>query len=623
VIGTHLRDRRSSDARQDERAPAARRVAVLAAGLLAAVLIVLPRAGAEQHRVFLDGVFPDWEGTAAVHVDPAGDGGPSGIDLQSIWIVDDGERLYLRFDVTTDLILQSDNSLSLYLDTDNDPATGLLLYPVGAELRWDFGSRSGVFFYDGGWEQIAWADAGFLSGPTHSWSGFEIALERSAVPAAGFPLFSGDTIQVMFHDWEGGGDWAPDAGNAISYVFDVGSVAPIDSLVLEPEVSGACRLVTYNVHFDDLFDPGKQPSFGRVLQAIDPAVIAFQEIYDHSASQTRLVIENYLGGDWEAVQINDLVLLTRSTILDSWVLAGNRAGAHLITPIGDWEHDLLIINAHLSCCDNDPARQEQVDAIMAFVRDARTPGGLLDLTSENPIVITGDMNFVGLFRQLETLLTGDIEDEATYGPDFAPDWGETDFFDQVPRQPTNALGYTWYNEWSSYWPGRLDFIIYSDSNTQCPKDLVLQTERMPASYLSTYGLQAYDTGNASDHLPHFADLLPASQGLVDELPALRRGWQLALAGASPARGEVRLVLTIPSPVAEGGLAVSSARVEFSVQDATGRLIRRLDPITEPAGTYPVLWDGTDRHGRTVSSGVYWVRARTPGGSLAARALLLR
>lgn len=573
-----------------------------ALALTAAAGLCAAPARAEMHRIALDGLFGDWETLSPVWSDPTGDGGPSGIDFGEIWIADDEEQLYLRFEVGTDLILQNDNDLTLYIDADDDPATGFPVASIGAELSWDFGSRSGFFFHGEDWTAIAWDDIGLISGPTHSGYEFEVAISRDARPSGGELLFSGSRIAIVWRDISGGGDWAPDPVDAIDYIFDQGSVEPWEVIDLERGAPGAQRLVTYNVLQDGLFIGYRQPSFARILRAIDPDVIAFQEIYNHGASQTRVLIEGWLGGSWEAVQISDKILVTRGEILASWSIAGGRAGAFLISATAGGAHDLLIINAHLSCCDNDPARQEQVDAIMAFVRDARTPGGDLDLTPDNPIVITGDMNFVGLSRQLTTLLTGDIADEGTYGPDFAPDWDESDLTDIVSRQPSNGMGYTWYKEISDYSPGRLDFHIVSDSNIESAKNLILQTTRMPSALLDAYDLDWEDTDIASDHLPYFTDLAPPGGGTVAWEPERIAAARLLLAGPNPATGGVALQLYLPDAAAGGG----GCPVQLTVQNASGRIVRRLNADRIASGVAHFRWDGRDRAGRLLPANVYWI-----------------
>lgn len=587
----------------------------LAAPIILAMNLAGPAAQADARRILLDGALEDWTGLAPVHIDPTGDGGTSGIDLASIWMAHDEARFFIAFEVGTDLVLSETNLLTLYLDTDNNAATGYPLGFMGAELVWNFGNRNGHFFYSGGYVAISWDDIELLAGPTHSSTVFEIAIARDALPDGVHPLFGASPIRAAFRDQSGGGDWAPNMGSAIAYTLDSQSPAPLEPIDITRQ-PGPMRLVTYNVLQDQLFDYIPRQSFRRILQAIEPDVIAFQEIYNHTATETRLLIESWLGGTWDAYKISDKVLLTRTSILAHYEIAGGRGAAYLVAPMGDVTDSLLIINVHLSCCTADPERQEQCDAIMAFIRDAHEPGGQIDLTPDNPIIITGDTNFVGLRRQLTTLLTGDILDNTTYGPDFPPDWDGSDLTDRISRHVTEPVGYTWYKPWSTYWPSRLDYIIYSDSNLGVPMSATLQTELLGESYLLEYGLEPNDTSTASDHIPHFADLVSSGQSVVELSPALGN-WRLSLAGPNPGAGEARLLLEA------GRLARSERAPDLWIHDAAGRLIRVLSPVAPDQGRTVVRWDGRDAGGRTVAAGAYWVRPAAAGEAGAVRVIILR
>jgi len=566
-----------------------------------AVALASSPAHAVAQRILLDGEGDDWNGIAPIHVDPAGDGGSSGIDLTDIYVANDAEHLYLYFPVGTDLVLQDeDDQLALYIDTDNDPLTGFPQPPLGVELRWDFGAPGGFYFHASGWEPVDWFDIGFISAPTHSGAAFELAIDRDAVPGGIAPLFANETIALLLHDWAGGGDWAPNSGSAVEYTFDETPVAPIDTLAIAPENPSAVRLMTHNMLQDQLFDAWKQLAHGRLLQAIDPDIICYQEVYGHTSTDVRQVVESFLGGTWDANLVGDQVLVTRSEILDYWNIADGRGGAFLLAPLGAFNANLLVFNCHLSCCAwNDDERQTQVDAIMAFVRDAQTPGGELELGSDNPIVITGDMNFVGSVRQLETFLTGDIYDNGTYGPDFAPDWDASDLSDVVPRHIAHALAYSWYKPISDDCPGRLDYIIYSDSNTEIVQDMVVQTTFLGDAYLDAYDLLHTDTSVASDHLPVFADLYPVGAGAVaDDARKPSRGFDLVRRGPHPSRSVVQLQLVWDAaPATPGDLAAA-------VFGPQGRLIR---PLAIDADGM-LSWRGRDAAGRRVAPGIYWIRA---------------
>ena len=52
---------------------------------------------------------------------------------------------------------------------------------------------------------------------------------------------------------------------------------------------------------------------------------------------------------------------------------------------------------------------------------------------------------------------------------------------------------------------------------------------------------------------------------------------------------------------------SSTTVRLGIYDLQGRLVRRLVEGTLPAGRHDIVWDGRDRGGRTVGSGIYLYR----------------
>ena len=44
---------------------------------------------------------------------------------------------------------------------------------------------------------------------------------------------------------------------------------------------------------------------------------------------------------------------------------------------------------------------------------------------------------------------------------------------------------------------------------------------------------------------------------------------------------------------------------MAIYNVLGQNVRTLVDIHQPAGTYMVMWDGTDNHGNKLSSGVYF------------------
>jgi glucose/arabinose dehydrogenase len=88
---------------------------------------------------------------------------------------------------------------------------------------------------------------------------------------------------------------------------------------------------------------------------------------------------------------------------------------------------------------------------------------------------------------------------------------------------------------------------------------------------------------------------------------------LALAGAMPFRGSLRLALDLRV----------AARVRLTVLDLAGRKVRDLMDETLPAGQHAATWDGKDARGADTPPGVYLVRAVTPMGEESLRAVRVR
>ena len=128
-----------------------------------------------------------------------------------------------------------------------------------------------------------------------------------------------------------------------------------------------------------------------------------------------------------------------------------------------------------------------------------------------PTVVAGDMNLVGGSGQLQTLLAGRIADEARHGPSHAPDWDNTPLRDADPRITGGRENYTWRAPEGAYAPGKLDYIVFTDSVLEMGNAFVLATEHMRPEDLDRYGLLADDTVEASDHLPVVADLTPTGE----------------------------------------------------------------------------------------------------------------
>jgi endonuclease/exonuclease/phosphatase family metal-dependent hydrolase len=572
-------------------------------------------ASGQAARILLDGAFEDWAAVTSAHLDASADVG-AGVDFQRFWVTNDEQYLFLRFDLGIETLIQESNQLVLYLDTDADASTGQPFHGIGAELIWSFGERSGVFSAGGTSRAIGHAPVRIVTAPTVSSTEFEIAFRLDARPDGTNPLFPGTDLRIVLQD-QGSGDLLPDAaGGVAAQVWDASALPQFLELALEKALPEDVRFLSYNIERDGVFAGEKSAAFSRLIKAIEPDIIGFQEIQNHSAAETESLVRAALGtgGTWFSRRVNpDLVLVSRYPILAQASIPGGNGGdanaAFLLDLTSVWGAHVLLIDAHPPCCRNDIQRQLDFDAIMGFVRDSRSGAGPFDLPEDSPIVILGDMNMVGDARQLSTLVNGDIVNTSQWGPPFAPDWDDTALADLSPRHVALPMTYTWYNDDSAFHPGRLDFMVYSDSVLEPGTGFVLFTPAMSADALAAHGLQPGDATLASDHLPVVADFrLKASLGTASEQPSHPSDVSLLPGFPNPARG----LITIQFSTREGG------HVRLVLTDLLGREVRVLIDGQKPAGQHAAAADLTG-----LRSGVYIYTLQAKGAHISRSVTLIR
>ena len=210
--------------------------------------------------------------------------------------------------------------------------------------------------------------------------------------------------------------------------------------------------------------------------------------------------------------------------LQSWQVA-DRIDAELIDlPDSIYSTDILILNGHPPCCNNNQGRQENFDALIEFIHDAKTVGGVIDLPINTPISFSGDMNLVGYSEQYYTIINGTISDTVTFGNGGFPDWDNTPLEDQICYFNEKNFAYTWDKSNPStgdFPPGRLDFVFFANSVMSVDKSFIISTEHMSPSLLSQNSLFWDDTKIASDHFPIIVDfVLPTitQTGIEDYKP---------------------------------------------------------------------------------------------------------
>ncbi len=461
--------------------------------------------------ILLDENFGDWTSIDTLYSDS--DDVSSGINFSTFKITNDNKFIYFYLEVGEEINLQDFNNITLYIDTDNNSDTGIEEFGFGYELEFTFGARSGNIYLNGS-DVVSAYDIGLVSSPTVTSTVFEFKLNLET-KVDGISLFSSDTISLKI---TGGNDQLPDQGEVLAYQFIPKDFQPESFTLKKPQQ--ALRVLSYNVLTDNLFESNLQDNFQRIFRAIDPDIIGLQEVYNNSGEEAAQLMESFLPSSddeqWYSGDTgNDNLIVSRYPVVDQVPINGNAA---YLLEYG--EETMLVIVAHPPCCTNNAGRQDEFDAIMAFVRDSKS-GKEFDLKENSPIIFLGDMNLVGFAQQQKTLLTGDIVNEQQYGPDFIPDWDGTSLDDTKPSNPNLPTTYTWYSANGSFSPGRLDYIVYTGSQLELTNSFSLYTPAVPGDTLEAYNLQAEDVILVSDHLPVVADftnIIPVSSEVQTDFP---------------------------------------------------------------------------------------------------------
>lgn len=87
------------------------------------------------------------------------------------------------------------------------------------------------------------------------------------------------------------------------------------------------------------------------------------------------------------------------------------------------------------------------------------------------------------------------------------------------------------------------------------------------------------------------------------------------------------ILAIPNPIATGAnlsfQSIGLSPLTLSVYDTAGRLVRKQELGTLPAGSHTHYWDGRDGSGSPLASGVYFVRLSCAELQASTRVVLIR
>lgn len=465
----------------------------------------------QSTAITIDGEFEDWNSNLTqVNESPKT---TTGVDLISLSVTNNRDYLFLKIEADSEFDFSDDiinHDIKIYLDTDGDTTNGDSRYKgIGAELVINLNNRR-LTFYNPNAVNVNLNDIGIRVAPTVTSKTFEFAIQRDILPDNQNQLFTNSAIRILTVN-ESNNDKLPN-NRALKYIFDESQTEGYDIIDLDKNDTSLIRIVAYNTLFNGLTVDDRIPHYERIMKALNPDIIGFSECWDVPANAVKTLMDDWLPvnnpGGWfvEKLDSRGLITASRWEISERWDDLPNQFPVLIDLP-DEYTTDVLFTNAHLNCCSNESGRQNQADAYTAFILDAKTSGGSIDLPENTPFIYGGDLNLVGFSQQLSTLMTGDIQNTSTYGQGGMPDWDNTEVTDLINLHTEQPFSFTWKDEGSSFPPGKLDFMLYSDAVLDVDKSFVLRTEEMDILRLTEYNLRNDDTESASDHFPVIADFV--------------------------------------------------------------------------------------------------------------------
>ena len=561
------------------------------------------------HPITIDGLFDDWAEVDISYSDSQGDGVDA--DFADIKITYDNDFLFIYFNVHDgEYLMQDWNEFHLYIDADNDTTTGYYINGIGAELDWLFGDRSGSYYIMDGIIDIYQNDLTLRMAPTITNHEFEICISRNS------NVLTMDGTQVLVEgkviltDTGPNADQIPDENGGISFSIGEDYIMPPTPITFDKRDETDIRLVTHNVWNSSLLDPNYEVYFQRIYQALDPDIVALQEMYENTNQLHSLFNDWFPDEQWYvSSQFRDNIIISKYPVLEEdYFTSSERTMVAMLNTEDDLGSNLMIFNAHLACCNNDESRQYDADEFVSNWRDWReNDNGPFTLTEGTPFVYVGDFNLVGYRHQLTTFTEGDIEDENTFGDDYNLDWDNTSIADLFSRHSHIRMGYTWRWDNSSFSPGKLDYVLYTDSVLDTSKHFVFNTLTMDSASLAEYGLEAMDSYNSSDHSPRVLDIkIPADVEIGEAV--VPKNIKISAPYPNPFNPQTAIQIELNE----------NMHLYAAVFDINGRVVKQLINGYLQKGNLEITFNN-----KGLTSGIYFIRIVGEGIQHTSKVVLLK
>jgi hypothetical protein len=151
-------------------------------------------------HITVDGSTSDWAGVPVLATAPVTN---SAVSFASLSAANDNDYLYLRFTLHAAGAPFSDSNTHIFIDTDNNGATGY--HPSGLSMGSEMLIESGTGYDERNGTFNAGAISGldWVLGPSGSATNFELRISRQAQYAGGAPVFTNSTIRILLQDNRG------------------------------------------------------------------------------------------------------------------------------------------------------------------------------------------------------------------------------------------------------------------------------------------------------------------------------------------------------------------------------------------------------------------------------------
>lgn len=450
-------------------------------------------------QIILDGDLTDWHGQTGLRAD--------------------SDELFICFDSfdKSQAIQAADFTTRIRIDADANQSTGQrqmysaqakdMMLSQGVELTILISPPSKEFGELRGGSQlkahtgtkstsINHSQAGFYFLPTHNAPRYEARIDRTLIESL---QHDGPVSVVVEHLAIGGAILKTQSFTTTLPRY--AKSKPINDPIA-PNPTDGVRVMSTNVLFSS---PLKNPEpFVRVLDALNPDVILYQEWFRTTQADVRDWVDTNLGKDWSLIMIDDrsgVAIATRLKVVESitkpLVAHGSSRPSRVVAAVVETKDNnhLILVSLHLKCCggagsDEDAKRIAQAHQIHGLILELR------EKYPNTGVVIGGDFNLVGSRTPLDMMIKG----LGVGSQDLTP-------------VPTTVLGtqsmLTWTNADSSYTPGRLDWLLVDDHAWKPVRSWSLDTARLSDMVLKKSGLKS-DDSRATDHLPIVVDLVPAN-----------------------------------------------------------------------------------------------------------------